>query len=144
MTKHHLLPFTRLFVLQADAVIKFLAFKPSLVLLDISLPIQVSLTQQFDTFEHGWRLTSFLSTSSSQDGFAAAVQMRSHVSSHQTTIVAVTALSSPEDKIRGQDAGINDWRVKPVSMRELRQDLDTWRREWNERSHVAETEESSS
>lgn len=68
-----------------------------------------------------------------QDGFAACRQMRSHELKHDPKIIAVTALSSAADKFKGQQAGVDDWRVKPVSMRELRRDLSIWRKAWEER-----------
>lgn len=91
----------------AQAVVKFVEFKPSLVLLDINLPIL--------------------------DGFAACTQMRGHILDHLPKIIAITALSSPSDKLRGSDVGINLWLTKPVGMRKLRQDLEAWRKAWKER-----------
>ncbi|PWN47215.1 hypothetical protein IE53DRAFT_371641 [Violaceomyces palustris] len=89
----------------AEAVQKFLSFKPALVLLDISLPIQ--------------------------DGFEAASQMRSH--RHPCHIVAITALSSDEDRARGiETCGMDDWLTKPVSTRKLRDDLKEWKRIWDQ------------
>ncbi|ETS60576.1 hypothetical protein PaG_05427 [Moesziomyces aphidis] len=84
----------------AEAVTKFISFRPSVVLLDISLPIQ--------------------------DGFEACAQMRTHdVPSY---IVAVTALSSEEDKTRGiESCGMDAWMTKPVSPRQLKNDLEKWK-----------------
>ncbi|GAC98343.1 sensor histidine kinase/response regulator [Pseudozyma hubeiensis SY62] len=87
----------------AEAVAKFISFRPSVVLLDISLPIQ--------------------------DGFEACTQMRAH--NHPSFIVAVTALSSEEDKTRGiETCGMNAWMTKPVSPRRLKSDLEGWRTEF--------------
>lgn len=84
----------------AEAVAKFISFRPSVVLLDISLPIQ--------------------------DGFEACAQMRAH--GHSSFIVAVTALSSDEDKMRGiESCGMDTWMTKPVSPRQLKGDLEAWR-----------------
>ncbi|KAK0541054.1 hypothetical protein OC835_000374 [Tilletia horrida] len=85
-----------------EAVVKYLSFRPSVVLLDISLP--------------------------EQDGFEAAAQMRSHppfsTQQHPPRIVAITALSSEEDKIRGlTQCGMDIWLTKPVSTRALQKDL---------------------
>ncbi|KAE8209559.1 hypothetical protein CF327_g6471 [Tilletia walkeri] len=92
-----------------EAVVKYISFRPSVVLLDISLPVQ--------------------------DGFQAATQMRSHPAfseGHHPRIVAITALSSEEDKIRGlTQCGMDVWLTKPVSTRALQKDLvemeATWR-----------------
>lgn len=85
----------------AEAVAKFISFRPSVVLLDISLPIQ--------------------------DGFEACAQMRAH--KHPSFIVAVTALSSEEDKTRGiETCGMDAWLTKPVSPRQLSGDLEAWKK----------------
>ncbi|CDS00094.1 hypothetical protein [Sporisorium scitamineum] len=84
----------------AEAVAKFISFRPSVVLLDISLPVQ--------------------------DGFEACAQMRAH--NYPSFIVAVTALSSEEDKTRGiETCGMDAWMTKPVSPRQLKGDLEAWR-----------------
>ena len=70
-----------------QAIQKFISFRPSLVLLDISIPIH--------------------------DGFEVCQMMRAHKLDHEPRIVAVTALSSQTDKNRGMDLGMNDWRQKP-------------------------------
>ncbi|UTT90079.1 hypothetical protein NDA17_007318 [Ustilago hordei] len=94
----------------AEAVTKFVSFKPSVVLLDISLPIQ--------------------------DGFEACTQMRAH--NHPSFIVAVTALSSEEDKTRGiETCGMDAWMTKPVSPRQLKGDLEGWRKQFLVRRHSA-------
>ncbi|CBQ69713.1 conserved hypothetical protein [Sporisorium reilianum SRZ2] len=87
----------------AEAVAKFISFRPSVVLLDISLPVQ--------------------------DGFEACAQMRAH--NHPSFIVAVTALSSEEDKTRGiESCGMDAWMTKPVSPRQLKGDLEAWRKKY--------------
>lgn len=102
-----------------EAVYKFVSFQPSVVLLDISLPLQ--------------------------DGFEACVQMRSiqkeHDLPYHPRIIAVTALSSTSDRAKGEQVGVDSFRVKPVSMRELRQDLEAWRKDWDERKVGSESEE---
>lgn len=93
----------------AEAVFKFISFKPSVVLLDISLPIQ--------------------------DGFEACAQMRAY--NYPSFIVAVTALSSEEDKTRGiETCGMDAWMTKPVSPRQLKADLDGWRKQFLRRNTV--------
>ncbi|SNX87657.1 related to SLN1 - histidine kinase osmosensor that regulates a MAP kinase cascade [Melanopsichium pennsylvanicum] len=90
----------------AEAVAKFISFRPSVVLLDISLPIQ--------------------------DGFEACSQMRAH--NYPSFIVAVTALSSEEDKARGIEVcGMDAWMTKPVSPRQLKGDLEVWRKEFEKK-----------
>lgn len=90
-----------------EAVEQYKLFEPALVLLDISLPLL--------------------------DGFGACLQMRAHTLRHIPRIVAVTALSSVEDKIRGlEQCGMDDWRTKPLSIKTLRTDLVLWKREWQE------------
>ncbi|KAL9940091.1 hypothetical protein V8E36_000796 [Tilletia maclaganii] len=90
-----------------EAVVKYLSFRPSVVLLDISLP--------------------------EQDGFQAAAQMRSHppFTDHPPRIVAITALSSEQDKIRGlTQCGMDIWLTKPVSTRALQKDLLEMEHNW--------------
>ncbi len=87
----------------AEAVAKFISFRPSVVLLDISLPIQ--------------------------DGFEACAQMRAH--NYPSYIVAITALSSEEDKTRGMEVcGMDAWMTKPVSPRQIKGDLEVWRKKF--------------
>lgn len=89
----------------AEAVEKFKSFNPSIVLLDISLPIL--------------------------DGFEVCTRMRAHKTNVVPKIVAITALSSHEDKMRGlNECGMDDWRTKPVAVRTLSQDLATWKKAW--------------
>lgn len=97
-----------------EAVDQYKSFEPSVVLLDISLPLQ--------------------------DGFEACLQMRSHSMMHVPKIIAITALSSTEDKIKGLEVcGMDDWRTKPLSIKSLRTDLIVWKKEWDEvwQSHQA-------
>jgi signal transduction histidine kinase/FixJ family two-component response regulator len=90
-----------------EAVEQYKKHKPSVVLLDISLPLL--------------------------DGFGACLQMRQHDLPHVPKIIAVTALSSTEDKVRGlEQCGMDDWRTKPLSIKTLRVDLVAWKREWHE------------
>ena len=86
---------------------QYKSFEPSVVLLDISLPLQ--------------------------DGFEACLQMRAHSMMHVPRIIAITALSSTEDKIKGLEVcGMDDWRTKPLSIKSLRTDLIVWKKEWDE------------
>lgn len=94
----------------AEAVTKFDSFRPSVVLLDISLPVQ--------------------------DGFQACTQMRAM--NHPCFIVAVTALGSEEDKARGIEVcGMDAWMTKPVSMRQLKADLEFWKRNFEQQQVLA-------
>ncbi len=86
-----------------DAVEKFLAFSPDLVLLDINMP--------------------------RKDGFEAAAEMRQLERDHRRTrrarIIAVTAMSSEKQKRRGLiECGIDEWKTKPVSIRDLKRDVE--------------------
>lgn len=88
-----------------EAVEQYKAFEPSIVLLDISLPLL--------------------------DGFGACIQMRAHPFEHIPKIIAITALSSTDDKVRGlEECGMDDWRTKPLSIKTLRTDLVAWQRDW--------------
>lgn len=88
-----------------EAVSQYKAFEPSVVLLDISLPIM--------------------------DGFEACIKMRQCVLKHVPRIIAVTALSSVDDRAKGLEiCGMDDWRTKPLSIRTLRADLFAWKQEW--------------
>jgi len=90
-----------------EAVEQYKAFQPSVVLLDISLPLM--------------------------DGFEACIQMRAHQMTHFPKIIAITALSSNEDKIKGLEVcGMDDWRTKPLSIKTLRTDLVAWKKEWDQ------------
>jgi CheY-like chemotaxis protein len=89
---------------------------PSVVLLDISLPIM--------------------------DGFEACKAMRAYSKSLKAgdemdrdtvvtpRIVAITALSSPQDVESGLAIGMDEWRVKPANLPKLTADLVRWKKEW--------------
>lgn len=94
----------------SEAVIKYIEFRPAVVLLDISLPIQ--------------------------DGFEACTQMRNHTLAHEPRIIAITALSSEQDQERGFAAGMNQWLTKPVSPRALTADLKAWKAAWEQQNGV--------
>lgn len=88
-----------------ESVAKYKTFRPTVVLLDISLP--------------------------HLDGFAACKLMRAHELGHEVRIIAITALSTAQDKVRGlEECGMDDWRLKPVSIKSLRADLAVWKAEW--------------
>lgn len=87
-----------------EAVEQYKKFQPSIVLLDISLPLL--------------------------DGFGACIQMRAHSLEHVPKIIAITALSSTDDKVRGLESGMDDWRTKPLSIKTLRTDLVAWQKDW--------------
>ena len=67
------------------------AVQPDLILLDLMLP--------------------------GMDGYRVAEQLRS--SDKETAIIMVTALDQERDKVRGLDAGADDYITKPFSMEEL-------------------------
>jgi signal transduction histidine kinase/ActR/RegA family two-component response regulator len=100
-----------------EAVEQYKASQPSIVLLDISLPLQ--------------------------DGFEACSQMRAHEMGHVPKIIAITALSSTADKIKGLEiCGMDDWRTKPLNFKTLRADLVFWEKEWQQVWSVVERAES--
>jgi DNA-binding response OmpR family regulator len=74
-----------------DALKAASTFQPDLVLLDLMLP--------------------------GMDGYEIAERMR--VGDKETAIVMVTALDTERDKVRGLDAGADDYITKPFSMEEL-------------------------
>lgn len=67
------------------------AFSPDLILLDLMLP--------------------------GMDGYAIAEKLRE--TDKETAIIMVTALDTERDKVRGLDAGADDYLTKPFSMEEL-------------------------
>jgi DNA-binding response OmpR family regulator len=66
-------------------------FRPDLILLDLMLP--------------------------GMDGYQIAEKLRE--TDHETAIIMVTALDTERDKVRGLDAGADDYLTKPFSMEEL-------------------------
>jgi len=107
-----------------EAIMKYKARQPngpSIVLLDISLPLM--------------------------DGFEACKAMRSHTLTLKENkgrvviprIVAITALSSPQDIESGLAMGMDEWRVKPAALPKLTADLLRWQKEWQESSLSNET-----
>lgn len=74
-----------------DAIKQAQSWKPDLILLDIMLP--------------------------GQDGYSVAEQVRRF--DRETAIIMVTALDQERDKVRGLDAGADDYITKPFSMEEL-------------------------
>ncbi|CAO1624436.1 unnamed protein product [Parajaminaea phylloscopi] len=98
-----------------EAVDLFREWLPQVVLLDINMP--------------------------RMNGFDAAVEMRKIDCPHYyPRIVAVTALSSESDKIRGFRAGIDDWMTKPVRLAQLAEDVKTWKTD-SEQSALRDTAE---
>jgi two-component system cell cycle response regulator len=49
------------------------------------------------------------------DGFDVCRQLKSNPSTHHIPVVMVTALDQPADRVRGLDAGADDFLTKPVS-----------------------------
>jgi len=65
-----------------------------------------------------------------KDGFEAAAEMRQiekvHRRNHRAKIVAVTAMSSEQQKRRGMlECGIDEWKTKPVSIKDLKRDVES-------------------
>lgn len=85
-----------------EAVDLFRQYRPQIILLDINMP--------------------------RMNGFDAAIEMRKIESDDRhAKIVAVTALSSERDKLRGFDSGIDDWMTKPVRLAQLASDVQNWK-----------------
>jgi len=49
------------------------------------------------------------------DGFEVCRRIKANASTHHIPVVMVTALDSPSDRVRGLDAGADDFLTKPVS-----------------------------
>jgi two-component system cell cycle response regulator len=49
------------------------------------------------------------------DGFEVCRQLKTNPATHHIPVVMVTALDQPEDRVRGLDAGADDFLTKPVS-----------------------------
>src|SRR5262245_15598499 len=49
------------------------------------------------------------------DGFEACRRLKSNPATHHIPVVMVTALDQPSDRVRGLDAGADDFLTKPVS-----------------------------
>ena len=87
-----------------EAVEKFKSYRPTIVLLDISLPLM--------------------------DGFDACIAMRKFELPVRPKIIAITAMSTPEDKYRGlQICGMDEWQTKPVSLNMLKAKITQLRQE---------------
>ncbi|MCO5585463.1 hypothetical protein L7F22_039396 [Adiantum nelumboides] len=90
-----------------EAVEKFQSYKPTVVLLDISLPLM--------------------------DGFDACIEMRKYELPIRPKIIAITALSTPQDKNRGlQICGMDEWQTKPVSINMLKAKMTQLREEYED------------
>jgi putative two-component system response regulator len=76
-----------------QALIEFERTSPDLVLLDVQMP--------------------------NVDGFEVCRRLKSNPGTRLTPIVLVTALSATEDRIRGLEAGADDFLIKPVDRSEL-------------------------
>ena len=62
------------------------------------------------------------------DGFEATAAIRRLVPDQRIPIIALTANASPEDRQRCQEADMDDYLSKPVSIRELQAKLARWQR----------------
>jgi len=76
-----------------QALIEFERTSPDLVLLDVQMPIL--------------------------DGFVVCRKLKSNPATRLTPVVLVTALSATEDRVRGLEAGADDFLIKPVDRSEL-------------------------
>jgi putative two-component system response regulator len=78
----------------ADAVDAVVREEPDLVLMDVMMP--------------------------ELDGFDACRQLKSQAATRLTPIVLITALQDSEDRIRGIEAGADDFLSKPINFHELK------------------------
>lgn len=76
-----------------QALIEFERTSPDLVLLDVQMP--------------------------KLDGFEVCHKLKSNPGTRLTPVVLVTALSATEDRVRGLEAGADDFLIKPVDRSEL-------------------------
>jgi len=76
-----------------QALMEFERISPDLVLLDVQMPIL--------------------------DGFEVCRKLKSNSGTRLTPVVLVTALSATEDRVRGLEAGADDFLIKPVDRSEL-------------------------
>src|SRR5271156_4224013 len=53
------------------------------------------------------------------DGFEVCRRLKSHISTAHLPIVMVTALDSPADRVRGLEAGADDFVTKPIDEMQL-------------------------
>ena len=53
------------------------------------------------------------------DGFTVAQRLRKHTETQETPILMLTALGEVTDKVKGFDAGVDDYLVKPFEIPEL-------------------------
>lgn len=79
---------------------------PAVVLLDINMPVM--------------------------NGFDAAREIRATPSPYQHYIAAVTALSNETDKVRGFQAGMDEWFTKPLRMGPLVEDIKRRKKDYEE------------
>ncbi|KAE8269447.1 hypothetical protein A4X09_0g2881 [Tilletia walkeri] len=61
------------------------------------------------------------------DGFEACERIKAMEGSEFTRIIAITALSSELDRIRGREVGFAEWIVKPIRLGPLAQDVKNWK-----------------
>jgi len=53
------------------------------------------------------------------DGFEVARRLKSNAATHHIPIIMVTALDQPSDRVRGLEAGADDFLTKPINQPEL-------------------------
>ncbi|CAD6896590.1 unnamed protein product [Tilletia controversa] len=79
------------------------------------------------------------------DGFEACEKIKAMDGSEGSRIIAITALSSELDRIRGREVGFSEWIVKPVRLGPLAQDVKKWKEdadasrilEWKENTEAS-------
>ena len=77
----------------ADAVRKSVEYRPDLIILDIMMPVM--------------------------DGYEACRRIKTNLDTANTPIIIVTALSDRESKLKGLEAGANEFLSKPIDRSEL-------------------------
>src|SRR6266446_7059859 len=53
------------------------------------------------------------------DGFEVCRRLKGGISTHHIPVVMVTALDQPSDRVRGLEAGVNDYLTRPIDKNEL-------------------------
>jgi CheY-like chemotaxis protein len=83
----------------SEAVEKAEAIHPELILMDIQMPVM--------------------------NGLEAVARLRENARFADTPIIVLTALAMPGDRERSLLAGANEYMSKPVSLKELRQKIES-------------------
>lgn len=110
-----------------DAVRQFLSFLPDLVLLDINMPGKdgFEASAEMRAIEAERARSGQHSSATGDGGGSSPPRAHAGIGMKRAKIIAVTALSAEGAKRRGMiECGIDEWRTKPVSMKELRDDVE--------------------